>query len=96
MERYSSRTIDDARKITIPSELRRILSLQPGDEVTLQHIDTLLVLQKSGNSADYNGCKISDLGTIELPDEAMQKLGWKVTDRISMYHIDNIIIFRAA
>jgi len=96
MERYSSRAIDEVGRVTIHSELRKKLGLEAGAKISMQAIDTIVILrQTQSNAEDFVG-KISELGMIELPAELRQQMGWKATDRIAVYNTDNLIILKTA
>ena len=96
MEKYSSRTIDEAGRLRLPSEIIRRLNFAPGDKFSLKHLDTVVVLQRAEDTPEHDcvHCNLGDLGRITLPAELRQKLNWNNTDRIALYHIDNIIILR--
>ena len=98
MERYSSRTIDDLARIVLPSEVRKNLGLQPGDNLSLAHVDTIVILHRNADASApaCAVCQVNDLGMIELPGEIRSKLGWKVKDRVALYHTDNVIILKLA
>ena len=98
MERYSSRTIDELGGIVLHSELRTKLGIATNDKFCLQLVDTLLVLQKSGSTAeeDYPACQIDELGRITLPKEFRTKLHWDTSDKLAVYHTDNLLILKLA
>ena len=98
MERYSSRTIDELGRIILHSELRKKLDMATNDKFCLQHIDTLLVLQKLEIQSEEAcpTCQIDELGRITLPKEFRTKLHWEASDKLAVYHTDNLLILKSA
>jgi len=98
MERYSARTIDELNRIVIHSELRQKLGLETGIKVSLQVIDTIVVMRKTDAEAekDCYVSQVSDLGMIELPAELRKQMSWKTADKIALYNTDNLIILKTA
>jgi len=98
MERYSARTIDEMGRIVLHSELRQKLGLETSTKVSLQAVDTIVILRKMGSESEQ-GCaviQVSDLGMVELPSELRQQMGWNVADKVALYNTDNLIILKTA
>ena len=98
MERYSSRGIDELNRLVLHSELRQVLGFEKGDTVSLQRIDTIVILQKTKGDLEQ-GCftsQVDDLGRIVLPTELQQQMGWEVKSRVAVYHTDNMLILKSA
>jgi len=98
MELYSARTQDELGRFVLHNELRKELGFNAGDKVSLQLIDTIVILQRfdGGEGADFFVGQIDNLGMIELPAELRQRLGWKEKHKIALYHVDNLIILKSA
>ena len=98
MERYSSRTIDEAGRIVLHSELRNKLGLETSDKISLQNVGTIIILQRveDDSQSECAVCQISELGQINLPGELRQKLDWNVKDSIALYHTDKMVILKKA
>ena len=97
MELYKSRTLDELGRISIPSDLRKELSLNPGDKISLTTISTITVLEKVEGATEADGtiCEVSELGVITLPAELRQQRGWKEKDKVALYHTDNLMILKS-
>ena len=98
MERYSSRTIDEMGRLSLHSEIRKVLGLETGDKISLKLIGTIVILRRaeSDSEKDCVVCQVSDIGMINLPVEIRQALGWKEKDKIAVYCVDNIVILKSA
>jgi len=98
MERFSSRTIDEFNRITLHSEIRKLLSVQTGDKISLKIAYSLVVLQKLDGELepDCFAYKINDLGMIEFPYELRQRLGWNTKDKVAIYLTGSMIILKLA
>jgi len=94
LERYKSRNVDELGRISIPSELRKELSLDTGDKISLTAVSTIVVLQKAANDAGAV-CDINDIGMITLPAELRQQMGWKEKDKVALYHTDSLMILKS-
>ena len=96
MENNQARTIDELGRLLIPSQLRKELGLQKGDNLALAHIGTEVVMQRTqdGTSTTCPTCQIDFLGRIDLPAEIRQHMGWKEKDKISMRQLGNAIILK--
>jgi bifunctional DNA-binding transcriptional regulator/antitoxin component of YhaV-PrlF toxin-antitoxin module len=98
LERYKSRIIDEAGRIIIPSELRKLLCFDTGDKVSLTAVSTIVILQKveSGSESDCTLCTVDELGRIDLPAELRQQMGWKEKSALALYHTDELMILKAS
>ena len=96
MERHSSRTIDEMRKVALPQLLRQKLDLENGSKFWLLPVDTIAILLKAQDKpgSDYIVCEVDELGRMELSHELMQKIGWEIEDKLTFYNIDNLIIIQ--
>ena len=98
MERYSLRTIDELNRIVIHSELRQKLGLETGSNISLQAIDSIVVMRQASAASEQDGyvSQVSDLGMIELPAELRKQMGWRVGEKIALYNTDNLLILKSA
>ena len=98
MEKYSVRTIDEAGRIALHSDIRKKLNLNTGDEVSLTLVGTILILQRKADASESANavCQVNNVGMIDLPTELRQKLNWKVLDKVSMYLTDDMVIIKSA
>ena len=56
MERYSARVIDELGRITLPSELRGVLSLTAGSKVVVYHVDINTIILQLEDKIDVPIC----------------------------------------
>jgi len=98
MERYSLRTIDELNRIVIHSELRQKLGLETGAKISLQAIDTIVVMRRTEAEPkqDCYVSQVNELGMVELPAELRKQMGWNVADGIALYSTDNLLILKSA
>lgn len=98
MERYSLRAIDELNRIVIHSELRQKLGLETGAKMSLQVIDSIVIMRQTNAASERDGyvSQVSELGMVELPAELRKQMGWNVADRIALYNTDNLLILKSA
>ena len=98
MERYNSRKMDTLGKISLCHELRYNLGVNKGDKISLQLIDSIIIIHRAEIEPDpsYATSKIDDLGAFVLPKEFRLKLGIKAEDEVILYHSGNMLIMKAS
>ena len=98
MERYSSRTLDEQGQVVLHDTLRKKLRLDKGVKLAINHVDTLLILQRVADSQAIENavCEVDDLGRIILPEEIRRQLNWSAKDELALYHTDKLIILKSA
>jgi len=91
MEKYSSKSIDETRKMVLPLELRGEIGLKDGDTVVLQKIRNMVVMYPSKENPSENSylLTIDQLGRLEFPAELMQDMGWEIKGWIAIYYADD-------
>jgi len=98
MERFSARSIDELNRIVIHSELRQKIGLETGCKVSLQTVDTVVIIRRIETEPESScfASQICELGMVELPAKLQKQMGWKVADKIALYNTDNLIILKTA
>jgi len=76
MERYSSKSIDEMRRMVLPLEIRQYMGLEAGTAISLQKISTIVILHHADEKESASGT-VDELGRITLPTELMQEMGDK-------------------
>ena len=97
MEKFQIRTIDELCRVVIPVDFRRKLGLQKGDNVSLTHIGTEVVMQRADSDTNaLTVCNIDFLGRVILPASIRRQMGWGEKGKIAMYHTGDSIILQSA
>ena len=98
MERYSSRTVDELGRIALPGDVRKLLELETGNNLSLTIVGTIVILQRVESDTDTGCChsKANDFGMITLPTEVRQTMDWKEKDKVALYLTDNLVILKSA
>ncbi|MCL2839531.1 MAG: AbrB/MazE/SpoVT family DNA-binding domain-containing protein [Defluviitaleaceae bacterium] len=97
MERHNTRRIDQQSKMTLPSALRRDLSLNEKAQVSLMPVESIVILWRLDGepSSHCYTSTIDDLGRVEIPAEIMHQLNWQLESEISLYATDNLVILKS-
>ena len=93
MEKYSSKKIDEFRRLILPIELRARMGLGNKKEetekfyITLQKAGHIIVMQPAKEDTP-NALKIDELGRIKFPIELMEEMGWGIRKAVEIYYVD--------
>ena len=79
--------VDERGRITLPKEIRKVLNIMPGDELTLYVRGDKIVVEKSMNPFERLGKLLGDISfdrqlRIEAEEEALKDISRRMDRRV--------------
>ena len=88
IERYSSKSIDEMRRISLPLDIKEKMGLETGAGIILQRINAMVILRLA-DEEENPSTTIDQLGRITIPKELMQEMSWEIKSKVAIYYVDD-------